>query len=89
MSALVVIPCMMSSFAFLCITSAYVQLTGYDLKVIQEWYGMTLIYVFNMYIFGIWIGIRHLQADSWKIISAADDKTLKVKDFKLVPLPET
>lgn len=27
---------------------------------------------------------RHLQADSWKIVSAADDKTLKVgvhKDF--------
>ena len=22
--------------------------------------------------------VRHLQADSWKIVSAADDKTLKV-----------
>ena len=24
--------------------------------------------------------VRHLQADSWKIVSAADDKTLKVRD---------
>ena len=24
--------------------------------------------------------VRHLQADCWKIVSAADDKTLKVRD---------
>ena len=25
--------------------------------------------------------VRHLQADSWKIVSAADDKTLKVTEY--------
>ena len=30
--------------------------------------------------------VRHLQADSWKIVSAADDKTLKV--LRVVKLSE-
>ena len=32
---------------------------------------------YDLTCFVLWC--RHLQADSWKIISAADDKTLKVQ----------
>lgn len=46
---------------------------------VVRYYRANIISLFiYMYILHVYLSYRHLQADSWKIVSAADDKTLKV-----------